>query len=254
MTSAGDILEFQGARFSCERCGLGQGCIGHYTEAEAQQMSCGVGGRHRVQRAGSHLFRVGDRFNSLYVIRSGSVKTYLTSEDGEEQILGFHRPGDVIGFDAIAEGRHPCSAAALETSSVCILSFSDLSRLCQHSAPAFHRLVETMSRETLRLVDSLLLGRRTAEQRVAAFLLTHADRQGERGYSPKAISLAMSRTDIGKYLGLTVETVSRILTRFQDVGLLTKERNQIRVHDLEALRHMAGDVEDGEIASCVAGE
>lgn len=254
MSSTGDILEFQGARFSCERCGLGQGCIGHYTDAEVQQMSCGVGGRHRVQRAGSHLFRVGDRFSSLYVIRSGSVKTYLTSEDGEEQILGFHRPGDVIGFDAIAEGRHPCSAAALETSSVCILSFSDLSRLCHHSPAVFHRLVETMSRETLRLVDSLLLGRRTAEQRVAAFLLTHAERQGERGYSPKAISLAMSRTDIGKYLGLTVETVSRILTRFQEVGLLTKERNQIRVHDLEALRRMAGDAEGGETVSRVAGE
>jgi CRP/FNR family transcriptional regulator len=195
---------------------------------------------------------VGDLFGSLYVIRSGSVKTYLTSEDGEEQILGFHQPGDVIGFDAIAEGRHPCSAAALETSSVCILSFSDLTRLCHESPPAFHRFVETMSRETLRLVDSLLLGRRTAEQRVAAFLLTHAERQGERGYSPRAITLAMSRTDIGKYLGLTVETVSRILTRLQEVGLLTKERNQIRVHDLEALRRIAGDIEGGETGSQAA--
>lgn len=252
MKSAGDVLEFQGARFSCERCGLGETCIGHYIEAEGEQISCGLRGRHRVQRAGSHLFRVGDLFGSLYVIRSGSVKTYLTSEDGEEQILGFHQPGDVIGFDAIAEGRHPCSAAALETSSVCILSFSDLTRLCHESPPAFHRFVETMSRETLRLVDSLLLGRRTAEQRVAAFLLTHAERQGERGYSPRAITLAMSRTDIGKYLGLTVETVSRILTRLQEVGLLTKERNQIRVHDLEALRRIAGDIEGGETGSQAA--
>lgn len=252
MTSAADILEFQGARFSCERCGLGQTCIGHWTEAEGEQSSCGLRGRHRVQRAGSHLFRLGDRFSALYVIRSGSVKSYLTSEDGEEQILGFHRPGDVIGFDAIAEGRHPCSAAALETSSVCILNFSDLSRLCHESPAAFHRFVQTMSRETLRLVDSLLLGRRTAEQRVAAFLLTHADRQGERGYSPKAISLAMSRTDIGKYLGLTVETVSRILTRLQDGGLLTKERNQIRVRDLEALRRIAGDIEGGEASDRIA--
>ncbi len=246
MISAGDVLEFQGARFSCERCGLGRGCIGHSVEANGEPLAGGLRGRHRVQRAGSHLFRVGDRFSALYVIRSGSVKTYLTSEDGEEQILGFHRPGDVIGFEAIAEGRHPCSAAALETSSVCILNFADMTRLCHESPPAFHRFVQTMSRETLRLVESLLLGRRTAEQRVAAFLLTHADRQGERGYSPKAISLAMSRTDIGKYLGLTVETVSRILTRLQDGGLLTKERNQIRVHDLDALRRIVGDVEVGE--------
>ena len=251
MTNAGDVLEFEGTKFSCERCGVQQTCIGHSPEAGASGEFCGLRGRHRVQRPGSHLFRLGDRFASLYVVRSGSIKTYLTSENGEEQILGFHQPGDVLGFDAIAEGRHPCSAAALETSSVCILNFSDISRLCHESPQTFQRLLETISRETLRLEDCLLLGRRSAEQRLAAFLLAQAERQGQRGYSRRALTLTMSRTDIGKYLGLTVETVSRVLTRLQDLGLLTKERNEIRVHDLEAMRRVAGDA-DGNIADRVA--
>ena len=238
-----DLVEFHGGKYQCERCGVRGWCVGYCPEGAHSGCDGSAQARQRVQRAGSHLFHVGDPFQSLYVVRSGSVKTYLTSEEGEEQILGFHQPGDIVGFDAIARRRHPCSAAALETSSVCTLSFDKLTKLCQRSPQMFARLVEMMSRETLRLTDSLLLGRRSAEQRVAVFLLVQAERQAERGYSPMALTLAMSRTDIGKYLGLTVETVSRILTRFQDLGLLTKERNQIHIKGLDGLRQLTGDVD-----------
>ncbi len=238
-----DVFEFRGGKYQCERCGVRGWCVGYCPEGAHSGRNGGAQGRQRVQRAGSHLFRVGDLFQSLYVVRSGSIKTYLTSEEGEEQILGFHQPGDIVGFDAIARGRHPCNAAALETSSVCTLSFDKLTKLCQGSPHLLGRLVEMMSRETLRLTDSLLLGRRSAEQRVASFLLVQAERQAERGYSPTALTLAMSRTDIGKYLGLTVETVSRILTRFQDLGLLSKERNQIHINGLDALRQLTGEID-----------
>jgi CRP/FNR family transcriptional regulator, anaerobic regulatory protein len=237
-----DVFEFHADKYRCERCGMRGWCIGYCSDG-ARPGCDSAQGRQRVQHAGSHLFRVGDPFQSLYVVRSGSVKTYLTSEDGEEQILGFHQPGDIVGFDAISRGRHPCSAAALETSSVCTLSFQKLTKVCQDSPQLLARLVQMMSRETLRLTDSLLLGRRSAEQRVATFLLVQAERQAERGYSPTALTLAMSRTDIGKYLGLTVETVSRILTRFQDLGLLAKERNQVRINDLGALRQVTGEID-----------
>jgi CRP/FNR family transcriptional regulator len=238
-----DLFEINAGKYRCEKCGMRGWCIGYCSEGGRSGCNNGVHGRQRIQHTGSHLFRVGDPFQSLYVVRSGSIKTYLTSEDGEEQILGFHQPGDIVGFDAIARGRHPCSAAALETSSVCTLSFHRLTKLCQASPQLLSRLVEMMSRETLRLTDSLLLGRRSAEQRVATFLLVQAERQAERGYSPTALTLSMSRTDIGKYLGLTVETVSRILTRFQDLGLLAKERNQIRINGLDELRQVTGEID-----------
>lgn len=248
-----NLFEFHASKYRCERCGMRGWCVGYCPQSAEPGCNGGAQARQRVQHAGSHLFRVGDLFQSLYVVRSGSIKTYLTSEDGEEQILGFHQPGDIVGFDAIARGRHPCSAAALETSSVCALSFPKLTKLCQESPQLYSRLVVMMSRETLRLTDSLLLGRRSAEQRVATFLLVQAERQSERGYSPTALTLSMSRTDIGKYLGLTVETVSRLLTRFQDLGLLAKERNQIRINDLDALRQLAGEL-DGRAYDGPAGK
>lgn len=236
------VVQFNGRDLVCERCAAGAECLIRVVEEETGECS-----QPRVLHGGVHLFRMDDGFQSLYVVRSGSLKSYLTSEDGEEQILGFYSPGEVIGFDAIAARRHACSACALETSSVCALPFEALMRLAQRMPELYERLIHSMSRETLRLAERLVLGRRPAEQRLAAFLLELSDRQGERGYDRNLLRLSMSRTDVGKYLGLTVETVSRVLGRLQEIGLLSKGRCQVQLHDRAALQALArGGVEEPE--------
>jgi CRP/FNR family transcriptional regulator len=239
MRRAADVIDIRDSRFSCEICGMRTDCLGCGLDAT------GVG-RQRVLRAGDHLFRTTDPLKSVYTIRSGWVKTYVISEGGEEQILGFHGPGDVVGFDAIADGHHACSAVALETSSICKLSFDALTRLCHDSSSLVDRLVRTMSRGTQHLVDNLLLGRKSAEVRVAAFVLKLASQQQRRGYSANVLALPMSRTDIGKYLGLTVETVSRVLSRLEGLGLISKKRNQLELHDVAGLQRVAASPAEDE--------
>lgn len=237
MNQSQRIVEFGSRQLTCERCAAGGECIVRVLEGETGEHT-----QLRVLRHGAHLFRMGDGFESLYVVRSGSIKSYLMSEDGEEQILGFYGPGEVIGFDAIAAARHACSACALESSSVCVLPFETLTRLAQRRPELYEQVIRSMSRETVRLADNLVLGRWPAERRLAVFLLELSNRQGGRGYSRSTLTLPMSRTDVGKYLGLTVETVSRVLGRFQGMGLLSKDRSQVRLHDraaLEALAHGA---------------
>ncbi len=231
----GKILDLNTRQSDCERCAAGAECLVQAVDGEERPSK-----PPRVLHPGTPLFRMGERFQSLYVIRSGSVKCYLLSEEGEEQILGFYAPGELIGFDAIASGRHACTAVALETSSVCALPFETLTRLADRTPGLYQQLMRSMSRETLRLAESLVLARRPAEQRVAVFLLELADRQAKRGFSRTTLMLPMSRTDVGKYLGLTVETVSRVLTRFQEQGVLSKDRTRVELHDHAALRALAG--------------
>ena len=228
-------------KISCDRCGVKQGCLGNNLDAYQLGLSGDIKGPPRVFRRGDHLFRVGDFFESLYVIRSGAIKTYLICEDGEEQIIGFYGPGETIGFGAIANGQYRCNATALDTSSICKVSFEAVSRLCDRSPATLRELIRGISAETVRLAEMLLLGRKTADQRVASFLLSQSGHQHERGYSATALTLSMSRTDIGRYLGLTVETVSRVLTRFQAQGALTKDRQQIRIRNLKTLRRIAAE-------------
>ncbi len=228
------VVEFNGRELVCERCAAGGECVIRAIETETSEFI-----QPRVLREGAHLFRMDDAFESLYVVRSGSLKSYLSSEEGEEQILGFYSPGEVIGLDAIAAKRHARGACALETSSVCVLPFDLLTRLSQRMPKLYEQLIHSMSRELLRLAERLVLSRRPAEQRVAAFLLELSERQGGRGYSRNLLTLPMSRTDVGKYLGLTVETVSRVLGRLQEMGLLRKGRCQVQLHDRAALEALA---------------
>ncbi len=203
----------------------------------------------RVMHRGEHLFRPGERFESLFLVRSGAVKTFMISETGEEQVIGFHMPGDMIGFDGIDSGRYECGASALDTSSVCALPFDRLARLCTRSRTVFERLAAGMSRSALRDESMLLvLGRKSAEQRMATFLVDQSARLRRHGLSDTEINLAMSRADIGSYLALAVETVSRVLTRLQDAKLITVRRNQIMIVDPEGLAQVAGTLGDGVTA------
>jgi CRP/FNR family transcriptional regulator len=178
----------------------------------------------------------------VYAVRSGSLKTFSIMADGREQVTGFYLPGELVGLDAISLGRHPSSAKALESSSICELSFLDLEALGEQIPGLQRQILRVMSRELLD--DELLLmliGKKTAEERLAAFLVTLAMRFRLRGFSATEYNLSMSRSDIGNYLGLAVETVSRLFTRFQHEELLSVKRRRIHIHDLEKLSMLAGE-------------
>lgn len=239
MANTAAVVDLNSKKILCNRCGVKQSCLG--SRLDASQFVGDVKGPPRLFRRGDQLFRAGDPFRSLYVIRSGAVKTYVVSEDGDEQIIGFHGPGETIGFDAIVNERYRCNAAALDTSSVCQVSFEAISKLCERSPRVLRELIKEIVGETLRLASMLLLGKKNGDQRIASFLLKQSTQQRERGYSGTELALSMTRTDMGKYLGLAVETVSRVLTRFEGQGLLTKDRKQIRVHDLKALERIAAE-------------
>jgi len=189
----------------------------------------------RPLHRGDLLFRSGDRFRSLYVVKTGSLKSFAPSPDGGEQVLGFHLPGEVIGLDAIDRRTHSCYAKVLETSSICEIPFQRLEELTAIIPGLQHQLYRLLSKEIGHDTDMLLLGRKSAEERLAAFLLNMSKRLQRRGLSPTDFHLSMSRHEIGSYLGLAVETVSRIFTRFQDDRLLGVERKHIELFDLDAL-------------------
>lgn len=194
----------------------------------------------RVMHRGDHIFRTNEEFHNVYTVRSGAIKTYVILQSGEEQVIGFHTPGDVVGLDAIDSGRYTCNAMVLDTSCICPLPFEQLCRAGTKSPTMQNRLMRSLSR---RIVDHegllLILGQKTADQRMAAFLL-HISRQQQRlGLSGVDIHLPMSRADIASYLALAVETVSRVLTRLQENGVLDVQRNQIHVLDLDKLANLA---------------
>ena len=199
----------------------------------------------RILHRGDHLFRTNEDFHNVYTVRSGAIKTYVILQSGEEQVIGFHTPGDVVGLDAIDSGRYMCNAMVLDTSCICPLPFEQLCRLGGRSPEIQGRLMRTLSR---RIVDHegllLILGQKTADQRMAAFLLHISRQQQHLGLSPVDIHLPMSRADIASYLALAVETVSRVLTRLQEGDVLDVQRNQVRILNLDKLAALAEETMD----------
>ena len=227
---------------ACRVCSNALGCLGTHLETVLrEELEQGVR-QGRVQERGQILFETGDRFRHIYAVRSGSVKVTSLSNDGEEQVLGFYLPGEMLGLEAIDRGVHTCTAMALETSSICEMDFAQLERLSSARPALLHRLNRIYSREIARDYAMLrLLGRRNAEQRLASFLLNLSQRFAERGYSADEFNLSMSRHDIGNYLGLALETVSRLLARFQNQGVLSVNRRHVRIVRHDALRLLAGE-------------
>ena len=190
----------------------------------------------KISHKGEHLFREGETADCFYVVRSGSLKSYLVTEDGEEQVLGFYLPGDMLGMDTGDAEQRMSSAVALETTSICRFPHALLSNRTQ--ATAFLRITAEQLQRDHNLV--LMLARKDADGRIASFLDDLACRYWLRGYSSSAFLLSMSRQDIGCYLGLAVETVSRTLTRFQDSGVLKVNRREVEILDHPTLRKIAG--------------
>ncbi len=187
------------------------------------------------------LYRVGDRFDALYAIRIGSCKTVLLANDGQDQVAGFHMAGEIIGVDGIATDIHECDALALEDMEVCRLPFDQIEHLAQLSDEFGHTLHKLLSQESTRIHSLMIvLGTMHAEQRLAAFLLDLSHRYQARGYSSSEFVLRMTREEIGSYLGLKLETVSRLFSRLQQEGLLQVQGRNVKLLDRVALGKLVG--------------
>jgi CRP/FNR family transcriptional regulator len=197
----------------------------------------------RVVHRGHALYRPGDIFGSIYAVRAGSFKTVIMHCEGHEQITGFGIVGDTLGIDGIASGRHSCEAIALEDSAVCVMPFDLLEMLCREVKTIQHHVHQMLGAEIVRESTlMMMLGTMTAEERVASFLADLSRRWEARGYSAAAFTLKMTREEIGCYLGLKLETVSRTLTKLQQRQLIHARGKNLRILDIDGLRKLAADV------------
>ncbi|WPB58086.1 fumarate/nitrate reduction transcriptional regulator Fnr [Xylophilus sp. GOD-11R] len=226
----------QALKVACSNCNLRELCLPVVlAEDEMQRLDTLVAGRRPVKR-GETLFRTGDAFSSLYAVRTGFFKTCVAAPDGRDQVTGFLMAGELLGFDGIGTDRHTCDAVALEDSQVCVLPFSQLESLSREFTPLQRQFHKIMSREIVRDHGvMLLLGSMRAEERLAAFLLNLTRRLQSRGFSSSELVLRMTREEIGSYLGLKLETVSRTFSKLQDDGVLEVRQRQVRVLQPEAL-------------------
>ncbi|QNM98878.1 helix-turn-helix domain-containing protein [Chitinimonas koreensis] len=234
----GPATDCGGGRHPCSDCRRHDGCLaGGSREVSGALMSSSL-----TIRRGKTLCLAGDAFKELYAIRSGCFKTCIVSEDGREQVTAFYMAGDLIGLDAIQTGWHGTTAIALEDSQVCALPFARLQQACRELPGLQQRLLGAMSSEIARSYGvSLLLGNMRAEERVAAFLLDLSHRLAERGYSPAEFHLRMTREEIGSYLGLKLETVSRAFSKFQEMGWIGVQNKHVRLLDRAGLSAGAGN-------------
>lgn len=189
---------------------------------------------------GEHVFREGDAFNAIAAVRAGTVKTYVLDAQGREQVQGFYLPGEVIGLNAISQARYPANAIALDSVSLCRFSFTTMAELATRMPGLQQQLFRLLSEDIGKA--ALLAGNYTADERVAAFLISLSQRYAARGFSPNRFRLTMTRTDIGNYLRLASETVSRVFRRFHDEGLIAVERREIELLGRPALERLASSV------------
>lgn len=225
----------------CQDCSISTLCIPLGLNSDELDELDNIIERKKPIQKGQELFKAGESLRSLYAIRSGTVKSYTITEQGEEQITAFHLAGDLIGFDAINTGNHPSFAQALETAMVCEIPYEVLDDLSGKMPRLRQQIMRLMSNEIngdQQMI--LLLSKKTAEERLASFLHGLSTRFSERGFSAKEFRLTMTRGDIGNYLGLTVETVSRLLGRFQKNSLIEVDGKYIRILDALELATLAG--------------
>ena len=220
----------------CSNCHLRDLCLPCGLEgSDVQRLDSLLFGRRRI-RTGETLYRPEDRFQFIYAVRSGTFKSSLTLADGREQVSGFHMAGELMGLDGVAQGRHASAATALEDAEICAIPYAHLSELAAGSSDMQMVMARLMSREIVREHSlMMLLGSMNAEERLAAFLINLSQRLKARGYSSHEFHLRMSRAEIGSYLGMKLETVSRTFSAFQQQRLLEVDKRHIRILDLEAL-------------------
>lgn len=230
----GDVLTF------CSTCAFSSACLSEgFDKSQLGELHVLV--THVGPFApGEHLFREGDPFNAIAAVRAGTVKTYVVDSHGREQVQGFFLPGEVIGLNAIHAARYPANAIALDPVMLCRFSFPQMSLLATRLPGLQQHLFRLLSHDIGKA--SLLAGDFTADERMAAFLIALSRRYAARGYSGSHFNLTMARTDMANYLRLASETVSRVLRRFQDEGLLRIERREVQLLNRKRLEQLASVV------------
>ncbi len=233
------LVSVANLKSACSQCNLVELCLPlGMTGTDLDRLDELVGSKKKVKRQQS-LYRAGESFEAIYAIRAGSFKTEVLLEDGRVQVTGFQMTGEMLGLDGISNEYHSCSAIALEDSEVCVIPYSKLEELSRQVAGLQHHFHKVMSREIVRDHGvMMLLGSMRAEERLAAFLLNMSQRFTARGFSPFEFHLRMTREEIGSYLGLKLETVSRAFSRFQEEGLISVQQRHIRILNGDGLRKM----------------
>lgn len=228
------------ANVSCNDCSLNPICLPVAVKSQELDSLDRIIKRSKPLKKGEHLFRASDDFRSIYAVRSGTIKTYSVTEDGEEQVTGFYLPGEILGIDGIGTNAHSNSAKALEAAAVCEIPFDKLEELSTSIPSLQHHFFKLMSQEIQadqQLI--MLLSKKSAEERIASLLMSISARHQRRGLSPVSFRLPMSRNDIGNFLGLAVETVSRVFTRLQKQGVIAVEGKEIEICDPKELCHLS---------------
>lgn len=232
---------------SCSSCRLATICLPIALEASDIDKLDKIIQRGRPLQKGEHIYREGDPFTSVYAVRAGALKAYSLTDDGKEQVTGFYFPGEILGMDGISKNEYASSAKALETAAICEIPFERLGELSTRLPSLQRHFFQLMSQEIAQDQQLItMLSKNSAEQRVAALLLSISARNARRRLSANAFRLPMSRTDIGNYLGLTVETVSRVFSRFQKLGILGVDNKEIAILDPALLREAASGGLGGE--------
>ncbi|MBC5783484.1 helix-turn-helix domain-containing protein [Ramlibacter sp. USB13] len=221
----------------CSTCHLKDLCLPcGLTGTDVERLDGLKFARRRVKE-GQAIYHEGDKFQFIYAVRSGTFKSTLNLRDGREQVTGFQMAGELLGLDGLASGKHASTATALEDAEICAIPYAHLSELASTSTDLQHVISRLMSREIVREHSlMMLLGSMNAEERLAAFLLNISQRMKARGYSASEFHLRMSRAEIGSYLGMKLETVSRTFSAFAHQGLLEVDKKHVRITDLPGLQ------------------
>jgi len=229
----------QAIKVACSNCNMRELCMPvGLNDIELQKIDDLIGTRRKVKR-NETLFRNGEKFVSLYAIRTGFFKTCVATEDGRDQVTGFQMAGEIMGLDGIVNDHHSCDAVALEDAEVCVMPFEKIEELSREVTSLQHHVHKIMSREIVREHGvMLLLGSMRAEERLAAFLLNLVQRLHARGFSQSELILRMTREEIGSYLGLKLETVSRTFSKFVEEGIVEVKQRHVRILDTAALQNL----------------
>ena len=224
-------------KVACSNCNLRELCMPvGLSEQDMSRIDEVVATRRKIQR-GENLFRNGDKFNSLFAIRTGFFKTCISSEDGRDQVTGFQMAGEIIGLDGIVSDHHSCNAVALEDAEVCVMPFANVEDLSREFPVLQRHVHKVMSREIVRENGMMMmLGNMRAEERLAAFLLNLVQRLHARGFSKSEMILRMTREEIGSYLGLKLETISRTFSKLSEDGIIEVKQRYVRILKPEELK------------------
>ena len=235
------VVSIRDLKVHCSTCSMRELCLPMGLESDdLKQLDTLLSARVKLKK-GDTLYRAGEGFTALFAIRIGSLKTTVLAEDGREQVSGYHMLGDIVGLDGIGTDHHGCQAIALEDTEVCVIPFERIEDVARSLPPLQHNLHRLLSREISRDQNvMLLLGSMRAEERLAVFLLSLAERYRRRGYSSTEYVLRMTREEIGSYLGLKLETVSRLFSRFQEEGLIQVQGRAVKLLDPTALKQIVG--------------